>query len=347
MPVYCLKDLDNKENTLSNQLKRLTGDDFSSVNFHSHHDPSSVTPAGVVVHKKTGKQIFVPFTIEDQKELREDYDCLKELRNIMLLKGGIGAYYLGDVFNPLVSNNGSILNRLEIFGLAKRTGNLIAGRLGGESPEVSVTELGQETVKGYLRKLGRDMGPLSLLENGRIPRSVLVAAEAVWDLKYNDICFEDILKNSGKAWNAIKKTLPGLETYDDKEGIAHLEDHLEKFHKLYGAFAISPVWFEETGTQVRAMIFDKMGNLKSEGIVNLYGPEPKDRDSFLKVFRENQTIIEDDFYKDRGLRVVITDSPANQFDPLYKSKFTGIFPSSDFSPDAKIGKNIRFSSLSA
>lgn len=347
--MYFIDPLDTK-NTLSKQLREITGDQFSSVAFHSAHDPSSATSAGVLVHKETGKQIFVPFKA-DPKEDGEDR-CIEELKRIVLFEEGCGGYQWGDCRNADGNFGGTRLDMLEEFGLAERTGRSVPNSMGGSWPEVRVTELGMEVVEAQRRKLGRQLNTRILLDNGKISKSILAAAEYAREFlgaKYDsEVMLSEIIQVSEFCWERLQEDTPALKNVDFHQGVAWLKENLENFGKAYEddysvnrqkkfKIPISPVWNKEAGTQVYAMMFKPTGKFVNDGIVNMPGAKSYNRESMLKAFRENQTIASKDFYNDT-YTVVIQDTYANSQDPLYRDFVTRMTPASDFHPEANLNE---------
>lgn len=347
--MYFIDPLDTK-NTLSKQLKELTGDQYSSVAFHSAHDPSSVTAAGVLVHKETGKQIFVPFKA-DPKEDGEDR-CIEELKRIAIFEEGCGGYQWGDWRNADGNFGGTRLDMLEEFGLAERTGKSARNNMGGSWPEVRVTELGMEVIEAERRKLGKQLNTRALLDNGKISKSILAAAEYAREFhgpQYDSqIMLSKILHVAEFCWERLQEDTPGLENVDFHQGVAWLKENLENFGKAYEdsysvdkhkkfSIPIAPVWNKEVGTQVYAMMFKPTGKFSNDGIVNMPGAKSYDRESMLKAFRENQRIASKEFYND-SLTVVMQDAPANSEDPLYRDFVTRMTPAADFHPEAKLNQ---------
>ena len=54
--------------SLSKQLMQYTGDDYSSLAFHSEDDTSCLSSSGVIVHKRTQQRFFVPAAPLDRFE---------------------------------------------------------------------------------------------------------------------------------------------------------------------------------------------------------------------------------------------------------------------------------------
>lgn len=353
MSVYCLNDLDNDKNTLSKQLKNLTGDEFSAQKFYSAHDPSTATPAGVLVHKETGKQFFVPFVADPKEDDTER--CLRELRRIVLFEGGCGGYQWGDTRNADGNFGGNRLDKLEEFGLVERTGRSVQNQLGGSWPEVQVTDLGKQVIEGERLMLGRLLETRKLLDQGLIPKSVLVAAEIAREQlgpKFDsEIGINQILNIVDSVWAEMKERTPGLESMESFKGRYWLQKNLEDFaekHKDYSPIltcptyiSISPAWNAEVGTQVHATFFKNTGKYYAEGIVNMPGAVSYDRDTVLDAFRENQAIISKDFYRS-PFTVVMRDAPVNENDPLYKEFFTRMTQAEDFKPPMKMDKSQKF-----
>lgn len=349
MSVYCLNALNNHTDTLSAQLSRLTGDSFSSINFHSLHDPSSATSAGVLVHKKTGKQFFVPFKAHPAED--GDDRCLEELKRIALFEEGCGGYQWGDYRNADGNFGGTRLDMLEEFGLAERTGKSSPSGMGGSWPEVKVTELGRQVLEGERQRIGRGLSTRKLLDEGKIPKSILAAAEYASEslgAKYDScITIFDIEREVETAWEHIQKHSPGLKEVDFYQGVAWLKENLERFVLEHPEFAdgekspknpynipISPAWNQEVGTQVHATFYKNSGKYYAEGIVNLPGAASHDRESVLKAFRDNQQVLRADFYKS-PFTVVLRDTPVNDKDPLYREFYNRMTPAADFDPEAK------------
>lgn len=45
---------------LDTQLREYTGDGFGLLSFHNEDDETTLTPAGVIVHKRTGQKFLIP-----------------------------------------------------------------------------------------------------------------------------------------------------------------------------------------------------------------------------------------------------------------------------------------------
>jgi hypothetical protein len=79
--------------SLDAQLMAHTGDGFGYRSFHNEGDESQLTPAGILVHKKSKKRFEVPlpsFTVEQFEKKpftdiwtteRNDLDCWKYVRH--------------------------------------------------------------------------------------------------------------------------------------------------------------------------------------------------------------------------------------------------------------------------
>jgi hypothetical protein len=147
MTVKCITPLTSK-NTLSSQLMKLTGSGYNTNDFHSDHDPSKLTAAGVIVKKDTGDRFFVPFKVSTKQN--NDMDCVRELYRITRFSpDAVGGYQWGDTPGPDGNFGKETLDKLIEFGLASRTGGSSINQLGGTWPEVRVTELGLQVSKGY------------------------------------------------------------------------------------------------------------------------------------------------------------------------------------------------------
>lgn len=348
--MYFLDPIDT-DNTVSKQLKKITGDHYSSLAFYSAHDPSQTTSAGVLVHRKTGKEIFLPFKA-DPKEDGENR-CIEELKRIALFENGCGGYQWGDWRNADGNFGGTRLDKLEEFGLAERTGKSARNNMGGSWPEVRVTDLGMQVIEAERRQIGRNLNTKKLLDDGLIPKSILLAAEYARDYfgatKDSVVTVRDIMDCSEYVWGEMEKNVSGLENYGFDKGHAWLVSNLESFTRSYADYSsepfaddlikLSPEWHKEVGTQVKATFFKNTGKYYSEGIVNLPGAEAWNRESVLDAFRENQKILTENFYDD-DFTVVMMDTPANNLDPLYKEMFTRMTPAADFAPqpDAKLNQ---------
>jgi hypothetical protein len=136
------------KNTLSSQLMKLTGSTYNSNDFHSYHDPASLTAAGVIVNNETGDRFFVPFKVSPKQH--NDMDCVRDISRIAhISQEAVGGYQWGDTPGPDGNFGKETLDKLIEFGLASRTGGRSANLLGGTWPEVRVTELGLQVSKGY------------------------------------------------------------------------------------------------------------------------------------------------------------------------------------------------------
>jgi len=159
--ITFLNPVDTKSNTVSGHLNRLSGDGFSSQAFHSVHKPDSLTSAGVIEHKETGRRFFVPFKVHPRQEgpVRSDeMRCIGELARIQKYSEGVGGYDWGNTPGPDGNFGKENLDKLVELGLAERTGGDSKNNMGGVWPEVRVTELGASACKAY-RRWQRDQSP--------------------------------------------------------------------------------------------------------------------------------------------------------------------------------------------
>lgn len=341
----------HKDYPLSKQLQELTGDQFSTRAFYSAHDPSQVTPAGVIVHKETGKEFFVPFQADPEQIGK--HPALMELQRIALQHNGRGGFQHGDDHSARVNFAGAQLDLLEELGFVERTGETVKGDMLASGPEVTVTELGHRVVEAYCLHKSRFLNTRRLLEEGKIPKSILQAAEFTNEAMgkgHETLKISDLIENADYAFKKIQETTPGLETLSLSRGAASLRSNLMSFAAKWKdvisphqdndpekELKISPLWNKEVGTQVKAIFFKSTGKYYAEGIVNMVGAQSHDRESVLKAFRENQKILSSDFYKG-GYNVVVQDTPANDADALYKEFFTRMTPASEFNPNVKLNQ---------
>lgn len=132
---------------LSTLLKEASGSPYSSQQFHSEHAPSSLTSAGVLVHKETGNRFFVPFVVDPNQ--KRGTECLLELARIDAFNDGVGGYQWGGTSGEDGNYGRETLDKLVEFGLAERTGGYVPNALGGVWPEVRVTDVGRDVISGF------------------------------------------------------------------------------------------------------------------------------------------------------------------------------------------------------